>query len=110
MTVDEMSLCESLIKHRNNETLCENIVQAHIRNHGALSDKARETIKRIEKMPKRTIKMNRCVCGGHPRIESSVSLHGDIVYRGKCDCCGRTTPWLKDEITDAADSWNLMNR
>lgn len=30
MTVDELSLCESLIKHRNNETLCENIVQAHI--------------------------------------------------------------------------------
>lgn len=110
MTNDEKSLCESLIRHRNNEVLCENIVQAYIRNNGALSNKARQTIKRIENMPKRTINMNRCICGGHPRIESTVSLHGDIMYRGRCNRCERCTEWIKDEITDAADAWNLMNK
>jgi len=75
-----------------------------------------DTCERIKKMGKQeknpypTINMCPCICGGHPRIESSVSIHGYIQHRGRCNKCDRHTKWFKDEITDAADAWNLMNK
>lgn len=110
MTVDELNTCERLAQFYADEKLCANIIQSHILLYGSLSTEARDTIKRIEKMGNQTIKMRPCICGGHPRIESSVSIHGEIQYRGRCNKCDRHTKWVKDEITDAADAWNLMNK
>ena len=57
MTVDELDTCERLAQFYADEKLCANIIQSHILLRGSLSTEARDTIKRIEKMGKQTIKI-----------------------------------------------------
>lgn len=52
----------------------------------------------------KTIKMDRCVCGGHP-----VLTQGYGGYTGMCNECNITSP-LKADILEAADAWNDMQK